>query len=498
MMSFLNPILAQAAAAPDKVTVGTVITAALFLMTAVGSMAMIVAWVIRFGQTGHALPAARRGVLRVPWPLTLVAIILSVLFTVFALLSSFARPIPVANKVATQAPAATETSNADGRTDRPASSGTTTSGVAAPQTAEGEAAMPEKESSEVPDEQAETTVLNAQAAPDADGKETTKPAKTPSATPGQVQENLMLTIGMELMMLLAFGAVVLAASAAGRVYLMEPMVQDRHEPGRSASIIGQPGRAIGAGMGFGSPWPDLDDASSIPQMPGYDILENRRVIDPGRTPYGTTADALASPNLPVSPASRQLPEVAAHNPFAVVLEDEPFGTDTNAADAFAAEPRIADEPFSISRELRFAIEVFLAAYLPTTALRLLIVVISIGISGEPPDSHPFLEMLEAGVSVPTILMILVMAVFVAPIVEELQFRVVILGGIAQLGKPVLALIASSILFSFAHGFPDSIALIPLALALGYTYLRRRSYVTVMLVHFLFNGFNMILALAALI
>ena len=120
------------------------------------------------------------------------------------------------------------------------------------------------------------------------------------------------------------------------------------------------------------------------------------------------------------------------------------------------------------------------------------------IVGEPPDSHPFLEMLAAGVSVPMILMILIMAVFVAPIVEELQFRVVILGGIAQLGKPVLALIASSILFSFAHSFPDSIALIPLALALGYAYLRRRSYVTVMLVHFLFNGFNMILALVALI
>lgn len=53
------------------------------------------------------------------------------------------------------------------------------------------------------------------------------------------------------------------------------------------------------------------------------------------------------------------------------------------------------------------------------------------------------------------------------------------------------------LFAFAHGFPDSIALIPLAFALGYTYLRRRSYVTVMLVHFLFNGFNMLLALVAL-
>ncbi len=452
-MSFLNPILAQAVAAPEKVTVGTVITATLFLVTAAGSMAMIVAWVIRYSQTGHALPAARRGVLRVPWPLTLVAIALSVLFMVFSLLSSFPELFPVATKVATQAAAVTETSNADDGTDTPESS-----------------------------------------AP-----------KTPSATPDQVKENLILTIGMELLMLLAFGAVVLAASKAGRVYLKEPLIQHRPTPDRSVSMTGSmtapPGRAIGAGMGFGSPWPDLDDATSIPQMPGYDILGNRGVNNPAGIPHRMTADATAdaneSPIPSASPASPQPAKTTDHNPFAVVLEDESCGTDPNAA-VPVVEPRVADEPFTFSRELRFAAEVFLAAYLPTTALRLLIVLISIGIVGEPPKSHPFLEMLEAGVSVSMIAIILIMAVFVAPIVEELQFRVVVLGGIAQLGQPMLALIASSTLFAFAHGFPDSIALIPLALAIGYTYLRRRSYVTVMLVHFLFNGFNMILALVALL
>ena len=450
MMSFLNPILAQAVAAPEKVTVGTVITATLFLVTAAGSMAMIVAWVIRFGQTGHALPAARRGVLRVPWPLTLVAIVLSVLFMVFSLLSSFPELFPVATKVATQAAAVTETSNADDGTDTPESSA----------------------------------------------------AKTPSATPDQVKENLILTIGMELMMLLAFGAVILAASKAGRVYLKEPLIQHRPTTGRSVSMTGPPGRAAAAGMGFGSPWPDLDDATSIPQMPGYDILGNRGVNNSAGIPHRMTADATGDANeSPISfasPASPQPAKTADHNPFAVVPEDESFSTDPNATVPGAVEPRVADEPFTFFRELRFAAEVFLAAYLPTTALRLLIVLISIGIVGEPPKSHPFLEMLEAGVSVSMIAIILIMAVFVAPIVEELQFRVVVLGGIAQLGQPMLALIVSSTLFAFAHGFPDSIALIPLALALGYTYLRRRSYVTVMLVHLMFNGFNMILALAAML
>lgn len=429
-MAFLNLILAQvAAAAPENVTIGSILTAIMFIMTSAGSMLMIVVWVIRFGQTGHALPAARRGVLRVPWPLTMIAILLSVLVMVFALLSSLAELIPGGNKVATQA--VTDTGSGDTDTvDTPAAGG--------------------------------------EAAPDTDGEDATAPTKTPNASPVQVQENLILTIGMELIMLLGFGAVILAASKAGRVDLPEPLVQLRQALSRSVSVTGQLGREVVGGMGFGSPWPDLDDASSIPQLPGYDILGNLGRNNPGQ------------------------------NPFAVELTNEPFETGQNSPVPVTVEPRIADERFSFFQELRFALEVFLAAYLPTTALRLLIVLISIGIVGEPPKSHPFLEMLEAGVSVSMIAIIVLVAVFVAPIVEELQFRVVVLGGIAQIGQPRLALIASSILFAFAHEFPDSIALIPLALALGYAYLRRRSYVTVMLVHFLFNGFNMILALVSLL
>jgi membrane protease YdiL (CAAX protease family) len=58
---------------------------------------------------------------------------------------------------------------------------------------------------------------------------------------------------------------------------------------------------------------------------------------------------------------------------------------------------------------------------------------------------------------------------------------------------MFGLVLSTLLFSFAHGFPDSIALLPLAAILGYTYLQRRSYRTVVLVHLIFNGFNMTLA-----
>ena len=474
-MSFLNPILAQAAA-PNEVTVGTVLTAIMFLITAVGSMAMIVAWVIRFGQTGHALPAARRGVLRVPWPLTLVAVALSVLLMALVLTSSLVDPVPVVNNVVPAKPAEVEIDPAD--TNAAAEAQQASPG---PEPGIAEPALPD---AEVTDSKA-GPASDAENADGVDGKSSTKKK---SIDPDQMKYAVIQTIVMDIVMLFAFGTVVLVASNAGRVYLQDSTVSQLLPSGPRALMPQQSSRAAGGGIGYGSPWPDLDDASSIPQMPGYDILGSRGVNDPGLAPRGVTVDADEALSLPVSPAS-MLSETAQHNPFAVVLDDEPFDTDTNAA---------VPEPFSFSRELRFATEVFLAAYLPTTALRLLIVLISMSIVGEPPASHPFLEMLEAGVSVPMILLILTMAVFVAPIVEELQFRVVVLGGIAQLGKPVLALIVSSILFSFAHGFPDSIALIPLAFALGYTYLRRRSYVTVMLVHFLFNGFNMILALVALI
>ena len=95
-------------------------------------------------------------------------------------------------------------------------------------------------------------------------------------------------------------------------------------------------------------------------------------------------------------------------------------------------------------------------------------------------------------------LIAVMAVVVAPLVEELLYRVTVLGGLWQQNNLMIAWIVSSVLFSFAHGFPDSIALLPLAFAIGYTYIQRRSYRTVVMVHFLFNAFNMAIAGASML
>ncbi|MCP4175593.1 MAG: CPBP family intramembrane metalloprotease [Fuerstiella sp.] len=193
-----------------------------------------------------------------------------------------------------------------------------------------------------------------------------------------------------------------------------------------------------------------------------------------------------------------IPSASLDSPYA---PSEPFGTLADSADDGAATPSDLSDPklplvqerWKFNRELRYAFETFLVAYLPTAAVRILMV----SLLPEAP-SHPFLEMIQDGVDWGTMSLIAVMAVVVAPLVEELLYRVTILGGMMQQGWLVPGWIVSSVLFGFAHGFPDSIALLPLAFAIGYVYMRRRSYRTVMLIHLLFNGFNMVIAGASLI
>ena len=154
----------------------------------------------------------------------------------------------------------------------------------------------------------------------------------------------------------------------------------------------------------------------------------------------------------------------------------------------------ADEPVSLVIEFKYAFEVFAVALIPTMALRLLIVLMYSSFSGtDVIPQHPFLELMQDGIDVGMLVTIAFMAIIMAPIMEELLYRVVILGGFAQSGRAYSGLWISSLLFGLAHGFPDCLSLLPLAFLLGYTYLRRRSYITVMLVHFIFNAYNLTLA-----
>jgi membrane protease YdiL (CAAX protease family) len=106
-------------------------------------------------------------------------------------------------------------------------------------------------------------------------------------------------------------------------------------------------------------------------------------------------------------------------------------------------------------------------------------------------------MITSGAGGMLLLCVIFTGVVVAPVVEELQFRVVLLGGLLQAGLKRVAVASAAISFSLLHGFPDGLALLPLAFALGYAYMRRQSYLTVIFVHFMFNAINLGIAFMAM-
>lgn len=452
------PMLSQAAAPPEKVTAGTALAGFLVLGVMASSVWMIIVWVGRRNLTGHALPAARRGILRVPPVLTFVGIGLSLMmFMLMMLVSLQEKP------GAKPAPNPATPPVAVGAAETPAS---TTEPAAAESSAAVEQSPPAEEPPAANSSSPETTPAATSATSD-------KPKKKKSAasqmSPEDMQSALLQTVVMDAFLFLVFGVVVFISRQQGRVRLTE------------SSTFVPATQAYQAAMYSSSNfWPDLDDPSAAPVQPGYSLPVERSALPPA---IHSSAD---SSEESVSPRAASQAEGHVVSAAETVAPGEP--------DERVIEP---DEPFSFLTELRYAAEVFLAAYVPTAMLRVLVVVLTEGLTGEVPDQHPFLEMMESDVGMAVLSLIVLTAVILAPIVEELQFRVVILGGIAQLGRSRLALVVSSVLFAFAHGFPDSLALLPLAFALGYTYQRRRSYITVMMVHFLFNAFNMALAFASM-
>ena len=443
-------LLAQAAAAPEQITPGATIAGFLVLGIMGSSVWMIVVWIGRRNLTGHALPAARRGILRVPPVLTFVGIGLSLLmFLLMTMVSLQEKPgAKAASKSATNPVAA--------------SSAETSSSTAETSTAE---TSPTAEESTAP-EVKPTETTSAEVPPPSEESDKKKSAAS-QMSPEDMQSALIQTVVMDVFLFLVFGVVVFVARLQGRARLSE-----------SAALLPSPQTQAYQAAKY-SPanfWPDLDDASAAP-MPGYPLPVERAVTPSGASSVPSHSEASESPW--AAPQAESNISSSAE----MISPGETSGE--------------VDEPFSFLTELRYAAEVFLAAYVPTAMLRVLVVALTAGLTGEVPDQHPFLEMMESDVGIAVLGLIALTAVVLAPIVEELQFRVVILGGIAQLGRPWLALVVSSVLFAFAHGFPDSLALLPLAFALGYAYLRRRSYITVMLVHFLFNAFNMVLAFASM-
>lgn len=147
-------------------------------------------------------------------------------------------------------------------------------------------------------------------------------------------------------------------------------------------------------------------------------------------------------------------------------------------------------------ELQLAGRAFLAALLPVFAVNF--VVQGLGFR-DPEKQHLLFQFLKAFPSATAMAWVVLTAVFLAPLVEELLFRVILQNWLTRKLGASRAVPLVAIAFALMHwspGRPDHWPLLPLALILGYVYERRRRYLTCVAVHALFNACNLALAFAA--
>jgi membrane protease YdiL (CAAX protease family) len=86
----------------------------------------------------------------------------------------------------------------------------------------------------------------------------------------------------------------------------------------------------------------------------------------------------------------------------------------------------------------------------------------------------------------------------APLVEEFLFRVLLQGALERELSPLWAIILTAAAFVSVHeNVVDWAPLLPLALILGYVYYRRHSYLSVVLLHGMFNGISLLCAVWSL-
>ena len=108
--------------------------------------------------------------------------------------------------------------------------------------------------------------------------------------------------------------------------------------------------------------------------------------------------------------------------------------------------------------------------------------------------NPLLKLLADDPDNFKLALIICIAVIVAPLSEELIFRVILQGVLSQIVRPRLAILAVAVFFSAVHGPVDGLALLPLALVLGSIFHRRHSYLAVVVIHGLFNATMLALAM----
>lgn len=142
-----------------------------------------------------------------------------------------------------------------------------------------------------------------------------------------------------------------------------------------------------------------------------------------------------------------------------------------------------------SQKIGWGVLGYIAALIPVVIVNLLMQPFH-----NPDNKHPFLQLLDQQQSLPLVGLLVISTVIMAPLSEELMYRVVLQGSLQRRLPPWAAITGSSVIFSAVHGFPDAVSLLPLAAVLGFLYWRTGSYLVVATTHAAFNGFNILMAI----
>ena len=141
----------------------------------------------------------------------------------------------------------------------------------------------------------------------------------------------------------------------------------------------------------------------------------------------------------------------------------------------------------ISRQLIYGVVGFLACLAPT------IVVFQLTLPFRTDDAlHPLLKLISEDETRLVLMSVTFSAVMVAPWFEELMFRVIMQRTFLRRFSPSVSILLTAVAFCAIHpSWQDAVGLAPLALVLGVTYHRTDSFLAVVLIHMLFNAFNIL-------
>jgi membrane protease YdiL (CAAX protease family) len=145
-------------------------------------------------------------------------------------------------------------------------------------------------------------------------------------------------------------------------------------------------------------------------------------------------------------------------------------------------------PASVIQSVQWGLQGFLAALLPTW----LMLAVTFPLRQTAPE-HALLQLWQSPADPVTIAAVGVLAVVIAPLLEELQFRVLLQDWLTQRFGPRVGWLIVVVWFALVHGYRDGLALLPLAAILGAMYQQQRSYLAVVITHALFNALNLLLA-----